>query len=58
MKAGSLTDGSTVISIEAENQGMHWEVKVATGDGVVYETLLNVSDGSVVRGPDKKNGSA
>ena len=57
-KARALTPNSTVISIETESAGQHWEIKTATNDGAEFVTVIAMSDGSVVRGPDKKNEDA
>lgn len=57
-KARDLTRDSTVISVESENAGQHWEVKTATSDGTEYVTLVNAGSGSIVRGAEKKNEDA
>ncbi|MFI6521330.1 PepSY domain-containing protein [Spirillospora sp. NPDC050679] len=50
--------GSTVISIETEDDGSRWEVQTVTGDGTEHEVTVGAADGEVVSDTPKKEGAA
>ncbi len=49
---------STLISIETENQDTEWEVQVVTADGTEHEMNISMKDGSITKGPTKKDEDA
>ncbi|WP_067477847.1 PepSY domain-containing protein [Actinomadura hibisca] len=50
--------GSTVISIETEDNESRWEVQTVTSDGTEHEVVVDAADGKVLSDTPKQEGAA